>query len=204
MPTSYSLIIKLSRNENLQKYRIILSQHTNYMRKWLFHFLTCLLLPSLLFYVRFLNMHKQRTPFYFLWRAGPPWLLLYGSRLALLKKKKKKKKKKRLACLPSWMGMMNAVWSLSFFKAVPPNRCSTYLGSTLHIISSIFSHFCLFQNAILNKMLKLGFWNFQPIFLRMQLWLQHFFSSFCYLSDLIFASETVSWIFILISFNIWR
>ena len=41
-------------------------------------------------------------------------------------------------------------------------------SSLLHIISSLFSHFCLFQTAILHKMLKLGFWNFKPIFLRMQ------------------------------------
>ena len=45
---------------------------------------------------------------------------------------------------------------------------SFYLGSPLHIISSLFSHFCLFQNAILHKMLKLGFWNFKPTFLRIQ------------------------------------
>ena len=59
-------------------------------------------------------------------------------------------------------------WNLSFFKAVPSNRLSFYLGSLLHIISSLFIHFFLFQNAILHKMLKLGFWNFKPIFLRMQ------------------------------------
>ena len=40
--------------------------------------------------------------------------------------------------------------------------------SPLHIISSLFSHFCLFQNAILYKMLKLEFLNFKPFFLRMQ------------------------------------
>ena len=59
-------------------------------------------------------------------------------------------------------------WNLSFFKAVPSNRLSFYLGSLLHIISSLFIHFFLFQNAILHKMLKLGFWNFKPVFLRMQ------------------------------------
>ena len=31
----YGLIIELPRNEKLQKYRIILSQHTNYLHKWL-------------------------------------------------------------------------------------------------------------------------------------------------------------------------
>ena len=59
-------------------------------------------------------------------------------------------------------------WNLSFSKAVPSNRLSFYLGSPLHIISSLFSHFCLFQNAILHKMLKLGLWNFKPTFLRIQ------------------------------------
>ena len=57
---------------------------------------------------------------------------------------------------------------LAFFKAVPSNRLSFYLGSPLHIISSLLSHIGLFQNPILHKMLKLGFWNFKPIFLRMQ------------------------------------
>ena len=48
------------------------------------------------------------------------------------------------------------------------SNLSFYLGSPLDIISSLFSHFCLFQNAILHKILKLGFWNFKFIFLRMQ------------------------------------
>ena len=33
----YDLIIELSKNEKLEKYRIILSQHTNYVHKWLVH-----------------------------------------------------------------------------------------------------------------------------------------------------------------------
>ena len=59
-------------------------------------------------------------------------------------------------------------WNLSFFKAVPPNRLHFYLGSPLHRISSLFSNFCLFRKVILQKILKLGFWNFTLIFLRMQ------------------------------------
>ena len=61
-----------------------------------------------------------------------------------------------------------AIFFLSFFKTVPLNRLSFYLDSPLHIISSLFSHFYLFHNAILHKILKLGFWNFKSIFLRMQ------------------------------------
>ena len=59
-------------------------------------------------------------------------------------------------------------WNLSFFKAVPSNRQPAALGSPLHIASSLFSLLCLFQNVILHKMLGLGFWNFKPIFLRIQ------------------------------------
>ena len=59
-------------------------------------------------------------------------------------------------------------WNLSFFQTVPSNRLPFDLGISFHIISSLFSPFCLFQNAILHKMLKPGFWNFRPIFLRIQ------------------------------------
>ena len=59
-------------------------------------------------------------------------------------------------------------WNSSFFKAVLSNRLSFYLGSPFHMISSLFSHFYLFQNAILHKKLKLRFCNFKPVFLRMQ------------------------------------
>ena len=67
----------------------------------------------------------------------------------------------------------------------------------LHVISSLFSHFCLFQNANLRKITKLGFWNFKSIFLRIQFSLvaTFFFSRFGYMFELIFASYTVSWVF---------
>ena len=41
-------------------------------------------------------------------------------------------------------------WNLPFFKAVPPNMLSFNLGSPLHIISSLLSHFCLSDNVILS------------------------------------------------------
>ena len=81
-----------------------------------------------------------------------------------------------LACLLSCLEMVNAgwlvlccqklsyKWNLSFFKAVPRNRLLFCLDSLLHIISSLFSRFCLFENAILHKMSKLGFWRFKPMF----------------------------------------
>ena len=123
-----------------------------------------------------------------------------------------------LACLPSKLDMMNTVWlgsipseiffqvKFSILKAVSSKRLPFYLGRTLHAVTSLFSHFCLFQNAILHKMLKLRFWNFKPIFLRMEFSLvaTFLFSSFGYLFELIFASCTVSWVFTIYTFNIWR
>ena len=55
--------------------------------------------------------------------------------------------------------------NFSFFKAVSSNRLSFYLRNPRHIISSLLGHFCLFQNAISHKMLKLGFFSCKPIFL---------------------------------------
>ena len=133
MSTSYGLIIELSRNEKLQKHRIILSQHTNYLHKWLVYFLICLLLLCLFSSGKFVNVCKSRTSTYPLWRPGPPGLAFYGS---------------WLACLPSWLEIRNADWLCSMrseiflqlkfiiFKTAPPN-----LGSLLQIISSLFSHF---------------------------------------------------------------
>ena len=83
-------------------------------------------------------MCKPRTTLFLLWQAGPPGLVFY---------------KNGLVYLQSWLGMVNG---------------DGYLGSRFHIISSLFRHVSLFQNAILHKMLKLGFWNFKSIFLKMK------------------------------------
>ena len=111
------------------------------------------------FSATFLNMCKPRTTFHLVWWAHPPGLAFCRS---------------GLACLPSLQAgyvprdqKFSCKWVLSSFKAVPPNRLSFYQGSPLYITSALFSHFCLFQNAILHNMFKLGFWNFQPIFLGM-------------------------------------
>ena len=83
-----------------------------------------------------------------------------------------------LASLSSWLGMVNAGWlgsirpkiflqmNLSFSKVFL--FTIFYLGRRLYIISSLFTHFCLSQIIILHKMLKLGLWDFNAIFLRMQ------------------------------------
>ena len=43
--------------------------------------------------------------------------------------------------------------NLSFLKAVLSNRLLFYLDSPLHIMNSLFSRFCLFQNAVLHEVL---------------------------------------------------
>ena len=99
---TYGLITELSRNEKLQKYRIILFQHTNYLHKWLVQFLTCLLLP----FLQNFCMCKPRTTFYLLWQAGLPGLAFYESWLACL-----------LSCL--WMvnrGLLGSIWSEIFLQ----------------------------------------------------------------------------------------
>ena len=40
-----------------------------------------------------------------------------------------------------WDHQFPCKWNLSFLKAVPSNRLLFYLGSLLHIISSLYSHF---------------------------------------------------------------
>ena len=82
--------------------------------------------------------------------------------------------KPRATIYLSWLGMLNASWldsmrSETFLQIqFPQNKLPFYLGRPIHVISSLFSHFCLFQNAILHKMLKIGFWIFISIFLKMQ------------------------------------
>ena len=112
-----------------------------------------------------------------------------------------------LARLLTLLGMVNASWvgsiqSETFFQTkfiifqeCPSNRLTFYLGSPLHRISSLVSHFCLFQNAILHKMIKLGFWNFKPIFLRMQfLLIATFFSLVLVISLSWYFHPTVSYL----------
>ena len=83
---------------------------------------------------------------------------------------------------------------------------------------NLLSQFCLFQNAILHKMLKLGFWNFKPIFLRMQfslvatfflyfwlsVWVEicilNFLMSFQHLYHLTFGDKSVR----VLDFHIWN
>ena len=61
MSTSYASIIEFSSHEKLQKERIILSQHTNYLQKCLVHFLTCLLVSCLFFFCEIANYVQAKN-----------------------------------------------------------------------------------------------------------------------------------------------
>ena len=79
------------------------------------------------------SLEQQHIPF----DSLPTWLAFYGS---------------GLACLPSWLEMLNAGWLCSIWPEIfsqmkftlfegCPTKLPFYLGSLLHIISSLFSHF---------------------------------------------------------------
>ena len=73
-----------------------------------------------------------------------------------------------------------------FFKVVTRNRLPFYLGSLVHIISSLFNHFCLLQNVnVQATILKFSVHVFgNAVFIGCS----NFFSSLGYLFQLIFAS----------------
>ena len=86
---------------------------------------------------KFLKVRRPRTTTYPLRQPGPAGLTFYGS---------------ELACLPSCLGMVYAGWLYSMrseiflqMKLIIFQGCPTkllfYLGSLLHIISSLFSYF---------------------------------------------------------------
>ena len=143
MSTSYGLIIELSRNEKLQKYRIILLQHTSYLHKWLVHFLICLLLLSLFFSGKFLNVCKPRTITFILEQQNLSPLTGWPTWVGILWK--------WASMLPKLAG--DGVCRLALFHALKIflaneiyhfsrlSHQTIYLGNLLHIISSLFSHF---------------------------------------------------------------
>ena len=129
------------------------------------------------FSMKFLNMCKPRTTIYFL-RFGPPGFISCGS---------------GLECLPSWLGMVDSKCKLvHVIRNFIANKTCYFSPNKLlflswHVIKSLFSQFCLFQNAIFHKMFQLRFWNCKPIFLTFH-WLQHFFFRCGYLLEMVFAS----------------
>ena len=172
MSTSCGLIIEFSRNEKLQLSResFCLSILTIYTNDWF---------PFWHVYCCHVYFFFCKIPKYVQARNGLAHLDWHFIEWASMLTKQAGDDECRLSRFHRIRNFL-ANEILSFFKAVPSNRLAFYLASPLHVISSSFSHVCFFQNAILHKMLKLGFWNFKPIFLRIQFSLvgKNFFSSF--------------------------
>ena len=141
------------------------------------------------FSVIFLNICKPRTTFYLLLGACQSGLAFYG---------------KGPAHLPSWLGMMNTGWLSSMrsevslqMKYIIFQGCPTKRGASLLGQPAAYNHFLiqlvlLVQNAILHKMLKLEFWNFKPIFLRMHSGMQFsLVATFIFLILVIYSGAAV-------------
>ena len=165
-----------------------------YLYKWLVQFLTCLLVPCL--YAQAICASQD-------WHDMEPRLAWYGS---------------GIASLLSWLKIVNAGWlgslrseiflqmKVIIFQGCPIKQAAFLPGQPAPYNQLLFRHFCLFQNAILHKMLKLGFWNFRLFFIRVQ------FSLVAKNFSLVLVIS-LSWYLLLIqshefltfiSFNVWR
>ena len=116
---------------------------------------------------KFLNVCKPRTTSHPLWQPGPHGLAFYVSGHAYQ------------ADWGWWMQAGSVLrnqkfsckWNLSFCKAVPSNRLPFYLGSQLHIISSLSRHFRLWNYlenfgiySQLNRKSKTWFFTFLNVY----------------------------------------
>ena len=129
------------------------------------------------FSARFPNMCMPRTTFYLLLQACPPGFAFHGT---------------GLACLPSWLVMVNVGWLCSMrseiflqmkfiiFQGCPTKQVAFLPGQPVQRIDSLFSNLCLFRKANIILRSFLSECTFQ--------WLQLFSSSFGYLFELIFES----------------
>ena len=161
----------------------------------------CTAAMFIFFSVRFLNICKPRTTFYL--PGWPNWIGILWKWVSMLTKLAGDGEC-RLAQFHVIRFLSNEIYH--FFKAVPPNRFPFYLGSLLHIINFLFSHFFLFQNAILHKTLNQGFEILIPFFLRMQFSLVATYFSVVlviYLRRFLHLKLQHEF-FTFISFNIWR
>ena len=138
MSPSYALIIELSENEKLQKYRIVLSQHNGFLHKWLVHLNFDMFTAAMIFFSeRFLNMCKPRTTFYLF--DGLARLDLYFMEVRWLAYRARWGWWIQASSVPC-NRKFSRKWNLLFFKAVPPNRLPFYLGRPHHDICILNSH----------------------------------------------------------------
>ena len=120
------------------------------------------------FSARYLNIRKPRRTLYLLWRME--WHFM---ELASMLTELAGDVTSRLARFHVIQHVLaNEIYY--FLRLFHQTGCFLYLGSPLHIISSLLCKFYLFQNAILHKKLKLGLFIFWINFLCSFHWLQHF------------------------------
>ena len=134
----------------LQKYRIILSYHTSYLHKWLVTLLTCLLLPCLFFFCEIPKYVQAKNRL-----AHLDWHFMEWA--SMLTNLAGYDEYRLVRFHPIRNFLANEIYHLQKLS---------FLGSSHHVISFLFSHFCFFQNAILRIVLKLQFWILKLIFLR--------------------------------------
>ena len=125
------MIIELSKNEKLQKYRNIQSQQTNNLHKRLLDLNFDIFTADMVifFSTGFLNMCNHRTTFCLVWWPGLSGLQLFG-----------------------WWDSAGLVWwqkfscklSLSFFISLSSSSTKQAVPLTYSIISPFLSNFCLF------------------------------------------------------------
>ena len=162
-----------------------MSQHTNYLHKWLIHFLACLL-PLCLFLFLQMCLSLEQISGSISWSAQIAIIWRWASPLTRMVRVGESRLI-RFNVIGAFLQIKFADFPHCPIKWL--NGLSSYVAIPLHIISSLCSYFFLFQNAILKKLLKLDYSNFEPFFSECTLhWLSHFFSNYIYLFELIFAS----------------
>ena len=105
------------------------SKFTIYTNDWsTFLFVFCCYAFFFFFCGKFLNVCMPRTTTYLLWQPGPAGLTFYES---------------GVACLPSWVGVVNAgwlcymrseiFWQMKFiiFRGFPPNYLPTWAACSI-------------------------------------------------------------------------
>ena len=157
MSTFYGLIIEFSRNEKLQKYRIIISQHTIYTNDWSPFWLVYCYRVYLFFCEITKHMQPKNRLVYLDWH--------FIECASMLTKLAGYDEYRLTGFHPIRIFLANKI---HHFQGCLIKQAAFLPGQPVPCNQLLIQPLCLFQNAILRKMLKLGFWNFKPIFLKIQ------------------------------------
>ena len=153
----YGLIIEFSRNEKLQKYRIIISQHTIYTNDWSPFWLVYCYRVYFFFCEITKHMQPKNRLVYLDWH--------FIECASMLTKLAGYDEYRLTGFHPIRIFLANKI---HHFQGCLIKQAAFLPGQPVPCNQLLIQPLCLFQNAILRKMLKLGFWNFKPIFLKIQ------------------------------------